>query len=292
MDTFRLSLFVDLARSRSFSLTAKKFFRSQPAVSIAVQKLEEELGVSLLERGSGPLRLTPAGETLKKQASEILLKVSDLKFQASVLAKKPAGFVKFAAVHSVGLYELSDPIRHFIRRYKHVQLKLHYDDFSRVYDLVQNQDVDFGVVAYPQATHTLEVIPMKESEMVVIAPVSAAFRKKSVIQLADLQGEKFVTFEQGIPTRQAIDRALNKAGVDMDIQFEDNNIETLKKAVEVGMGVSIVPLKSVERDRAGRFRILHLKDRPLRRPIGIVKLRSRRLSGSSALFVSQLQRFR
>jgi len=288
MDTLRLSLFVDLAQSKSFSATARKFYRSQPAVSISIRKLEEELGVLLLQRGAASVRLTPEGEILRKQAVEILSLVDDLKFQASQLAKKPKGYVRFAAIHSVGLYELSDTIRVFIKKFKDIRLGLQYDEFRRVYELVESQEIEFGVVAYPQATNAIEVIPMMEHEMVVIVPKEGPFRGRAEVKLTELEGQSFVTFLEGTPTRQAIDGALKKAGVAVDMRFEDNNIEMLKKAVEVGMGVSIVPLKTVEKEKSGRFRLLHIKNRPLKRPIGIVKLKTHRLSRAAGLFVEEL----
>lgn len=289
MDTVKLELFLDLAQSHSFSATAKKFFRTQPAVSISIRKLEEELGVGLIERGSGTVRLTAEGEILRKQAAEILSQVNDLKFRASVIAKKPEGLVRFAAIHSIGLYELSDTIRYFIKKYREIRLKLHYDEFRKVYERVEDKAVDFGVVAYPQATHDVEVIPLRESEMVVIAPKDKKFGSRKEIRLEELEGMEFVTFASGIPTREAIDAVLKQAKVEVDVRFEDNNIETLKNAVEVGMGISILPFKTVEKEsHLGRFTMRHIKGQPLKRPIGIIKLKRRPLSRAAEFFLEAL----
>jgi DNA-binding transcriptional LysR family regulator len=287
MDTTRLELFMDLAQTRNFSATAKKFYRTQPAVSIAIRRLEEDLGVPLLERKSGPVRLTAEGEALQKSAAEVLMLVKDFRFQASLLAKHPKGLVRVATTHSVGLHELSDPIGSFIKRYRDIRLELRYVEAERVYSLVESRSVDFGVVAYPGPTRTIEVLPMMESELVIISPPSR-FRGKDKLSLSELDGEDLVAFPPEALTRRAVDRALLAVDARPVVRFEDSNIETLKKAVEVGIGSAIVPRTSVAKERSGRFRVMKIHGAALYRPIGLLKLKAHRLSLAANLFAEEL----
>ncbi|MBI2094737.1 MAG: LysR family transcriptional regulator [Candidatus Omnitrophica bacterium] len=291
MDTQRLELLLELVKTGNFSLTAKRYFRTQPAVSIAVRKMEEELGVRLVERGGRRVKLTPEGDLLKKQMADILRLVGDLKFQASVLGRRPKGRVKIATIHSVGLYELGDTIKLFIKKYRDIRLDLRYEQSREIYDLVHEKEVDFGIVAYPVQTAAIEVLPMPPDEMVLISSHGPRFEHRAQIALEELDGADFAAFPENIPTRRAIDGILEKAGVRVEIRFENENIETLKKAVEVGLGVSIVPRKAIEKDREGRlFSVMKIKGQPLRRPIGIVKSRKTPLSKAADLFVKELRR--
>ena len=291
METQQFTLFMDLIKTKSFSLTAKKHFRTQPAISIAIKRLENELGVQLLERKGHKIKLSPEGEALKTQMAEIIRLTNDLKFQASQLAKQPKGLVKIATVHSIGLYELSDTIRSFIKKYPDIRIHIDYEQSQKVYALVEEKEVDFGIVAYPVSSHAIEAIPMAEDKMVIIASPGADFSKKPEMSLKDLNGMNFVAYSEGIPTRHAIDRVLRQAGVNVEIRFENENIETLKKAVEVGIGVSIVPLKSVEREKqTGQLAVIKIKGQPLKRPIGIIKPRKYPSNKPADFFIKELLR--
>ena len=289
MDTQQFTLFMDLIKTKSFSLTAKKHFRTQPAISMAIKRLENELGVQLLERKGHKIKLSPEGGVLKTQMAEILRLTNDLKFQASELARHPKGVVKIATVYCVGLYELSDTIRSFIKKYPDIRLHIDYEPSQRVYALVEEKEVDYGIVAYPLSSHAIEVIPMAEDKMVIISSPSAEFGRKSERTLKDLDEMNFVAYSETIPTRHAIDRLLRQAGVNVEIRFESENIETLKKAVEVEIGVSIVPMKSVEREKqTGQLAVIKIKGQPLERPIGIIKPKKYPLNKPAQFFIKEL----
>jgi DNA-binding transcriptional LysR family regulator len=212
-----------------------------------------------------------------------------MKFQSSLLGKKPKGNITIATIHSVGLYELSDTIKLFIKKYRDIRLHLLYESSQKIYELVEKREVDLGLVAYPVSGGLIEVVPVSVNEMALITSPSLGLKKRGAISLEDLQGMDFVAFSENVPTRKAIDEALAKAGVKVQIRFSNENIETLKKAVEVGLGVSILPLKAIEKDEARqRFDVLRIKGTPLMRPVGIVKSAKYPLNKASELFVNAL----
>ncbi len=283
-----MRLALDLMKTGNFSQTARRHYRTQPAVSISIRKLENELGLRLFERSGRRVRLTSQGEQLKDDLAGILKSIEDFKFNASLLEKNPAGEVHFGTIRSIGLYELGPVIKKFIKKYKEIRLKIQYDEAALIYAAVEKKEIDFGIVAYPAATKTIEVLAFTANPMVIIAPPDTPLRR-SKISFKELNGMKFVAFSQGIPTRQAIDRIFHRTGVTVDISFEDSNIETLKKAVEVGMGVSILPLQSVEREyQNGQLRVIRFKEFTLKRPIGIIRLKRYPLRKSAELFLREL----
>jgi LysR family transcriptional regulator, transcriptional activator of the cysJI operon len=229
METQRLELLLDLMKTGSFSATAKKHYRTQPAISIAIKKIEEELGVRLIDRETRRVRLTPEGEHLKILIMEILRQVSDLKFQASRLGQHPKGRVKIATIHSIGLYELSDMIKWFIKKYQDIRLDLRYETSKKIYHLVEDGEVDFGIVAYPVETNLIQVLRMRQDEMVLISSKARKPQNRSVISLQQLDGMDFVTFSEDTPTRSAIEKFFRQAGIHVEIRFENENIETLKR---------------------------------------------------------------
>ncbi len=290
METEKLRLFLDLARLGSFSRTAKQHYRTQPAVSLVLKKLEEELGLKLIERDSRNMRLTPEGEILKNPMAEVLRLTEELKFIASTLAKHPRGRVRIAAIHTVGFYGLGPTIKRFIHRYPDIRLQFQYDHSKRVYQIVEEKEADFGIVAHPLHTPDIEVYPLEPDRMVLITPPDRRWSGHQSKRVEQLSGERFVAFSEQAPTRTAIDEVFQKKGVQVEIAFEDDNIEMIKKAVELGMGVSIVPENSVRADaRAGHLRLFPLIGFPLR-PIGMIKLKRRALSKAAELFVAGLRK--
>ena len=289
MDTHLFRLFLDLSKTKSFSATARKHFRTQPAVSIAIKKLENELGVSLIERRGYPIKLTLEGEILKYQMVQILQLVDNLRFEASLATRSAKGSVKIATINSVGLYELSDTIKMFVKKYPDIQLDIHYDTSQRIYDLVEKREVDVGIVAYPRQSPAIEVIPMEEDEMVIITAPDEGISDRSSLPLKELSGKAFAAFSESTPTRQAIDQVLQDLKVHVNIRFESENIETIKKAVEVGIGVAIVPIKCVEQEKLNeQLKVFKIKGYTLKRPIGIIKARQYPLNRASAFFVNKL----
>ncbi|OIO38192.1 MAG: hypothetical protein AUJ72_02835 [Candidatus Omnitrophica bacterium CG1_02_46_14] len=289
MDTRLLRLFLDLAKTKNFSATAKKHFRTQPAVSIAIKRLETDLGLQLIDRKGRGIKLTPEAEILKDQMIQILEHVDDLRFEASLAARRPAGRVKIATIHSVGLYELSSTIKLFVKKYRDIQLDIRYDSSQKIYDLVENREVDLGIVAFPRKTPAIEVIPMVEDEMVVITPTGEKLGSRASVSLQELSGKDFVAFSESVPTRQAIDQVLQSSKVKVNVRFENENIETIKKAVEVGIGLSIVPIKCIEKEKQnGQLTVLKINGQTLKRSIGILKSRKYPLNRAATFFIEKL----
>ncbi len=289
MEFDQLRLFVDLVREQSFTKVAERHFITQPAVSLSIQKLEEELKTKLLERTTRKVLVTEEGRILYDYARQILDKAQEAKVALQERHDKMMGSVRLATVHSVGLYELPASLKEFIRRYPEVNFHIEYQLSDQVYHSILGGDADLGLVAYPEARAGVVTIPFFEDELVLICNREHPLAGRESARLHELHGHRFVAFEAEIPTRKAIDALLHQNEIQVDIRLECDNIEILKKMVEVGLGVSLVPALCVrEEARHGSLCVLRVTDHTVRRPLAIVHRKGKVLSRPQRAFVDLL----
>lgn len=289
MELDQLKLFVDLVREQSFTKVAEKNFLTQPAVSLRIQKLEEELDVRLVERTTRKVIVTEDGRLLHDYAREILRLVEAAKTAIQERRGKMVGAVRLATVHSIGLHELPIYLKAFINRYPHVGIHVEYQVSDTVYHLVSEGEVDIGVVAYPEARPQLVTIPFFEDELVVICNPEHPLARQESVRLRDLHEAPFIAFEEGIPTRRAIDAVLKRHGIRIQIRMQCDNIEVLKKMVEVGLGISVAPAFSVQQEvRHGTLKCLPIENYRFKRPLAIIHRKGRALSRPLQAFIDLL----
>lgn len=289
MEFDQLRLFVDLVKEQSFTKVAERNFITQPAVSLSIQKLEDELGTKLLERTTRRVLVTEEGRILYDYARDILEKAREAKVVLQERQDRMVGAIRLATVHSVGLYELPASLKEFIRRYPEVNIHVEYKPSDQVYHAVLDGDADLGMVAYPEERSGIITLPFFEDELVLICNREHPLAGAGTVRLAELEGQRFVGFQAEIPTRKATDALLKREGVRIDIRMECDNIEILKKMVEVGLGVSLVPHLSVQQEaRTGELSIARIRDHTIRRPLAIVHRKGKTLSRPQKAFVALL----
>ncbi|MFQ5477116.1 MAG: LysR family transcriptional regulator [Candidatus Binatia bacterium] len=285
-----LKIFCDVVENQSFSLAASQNFITQSAVSQQVRGLEERYGKRLLERKRGSVRPTTAGEILHRGSREVLLLFNELEAELQGLSNVITGSIRVGTVHSVGLYELSEPLKAYFADFPHVNVYLEYDRSSHIYEQVLRANVDFGIVAYPIARAQITVLDFRTDELVVVCVPDHALAERGTLSIADLSGEKFVGFEKGIPTRTALDRVFAEKHTEVQYVAELDNIEMVKRLVEVGAGVAIIPEKScINEVNNGTLVKVELSDRGMTRPIGIIHRTGKHFSPAAEKFVEYLQ---
>ncbi len=288
-----LKIFCDLVETRSFSQAAERNFVTQSAVSQQVRGLESRFKRRLLERvrGRRELHLTQEGEAFYEASREVLQAYAHLEESMRQLSGTVGGTVRVATVYSVGLHELPPVVREFMALYPRAKIDLEYSRTTRVVRDVLSGAVDVGVVAYPERRRGLEIVPLGGDRLVFICQPGHPFAKRKKLRAADLQGQNFVHFERDIPTRRATDRILRAHGVTVQRAAEFDNIETIKRAVEVGLGVAIVPRPSVlDERRSGQLAVVPLVEPEWERAVGAVYRSDRALSTAARKFVELLQR--
>jgi DNA-binding transcriptional LysR family regulator len=289
MELDQLKLFTDLVREQSFTKVAEKNFLTQPAVSLRIRNLEEELGTKLLERTTRKVLVTEEGRILYDYARDILGKAEEVKAVLLERQDKMVGSVRLATVHSIGLHELPSYLKRYISKYPQVALSIDYQTGDVVYRIVQEGEADLGLVAYPEPHASLITLPFLEDELVVICSQEHPLARRSSLRLQDLNEQRFIAFDEGLPTRKAIDAVMARRHVRINIRMQSGNIEILKKMVEVGLGVSIVPRFSVQAEvEHGQLRALPISDYSFKRPLALIYRKGKSLSRPLRAFIDLL----
>lgn len=288
-----LKVFCDLVDTQSFSLAAEKNFITQSAVSQQIRSLEDRFKRRLLERvrGRREVRLTPAGEVFYRECKNVLAAYDELQEGMRGLVGTISGTVKVATVYSVGLHELPPKVREFMTKFPQAKIDLEYSRTTRVVRDVLTGTVELGVVAFPEPRRGLTIAPMPGDRLVLICPPDHDFATRKKIKARELHGLDFVLFERDIPTRKATDKILKSHGVDVRKVAEFDNIETIKRSVEVGFGLAIVPHPSVmDEERNKQLAVIDLAEKEWVRPVGVIYRSDRTLSIAAKKFVQLLER--
>jgi LysR family transcriptional regulator, transcriptional activator of the cysJI operon len=285
-----LKVFCDVVDSKSFSAAASQNFVTQSAVSQQIRTLEEKYGRRLLERTRGNVQLTPAGEILYQVSKEIVQRYRDMEARLQALRHVVAGTIRVATVHSIGLYELSSQIKRYLKAYPQVHLHLEYSRSTRIYEDALRGNIDLGIVAYPARRPQLTVLPFREDRLVLVCSPSHPLARHRQVSLRKLQGEPLVGYERDIPTRRETDRMLRRHGVDVRYVMELDNIETIKRVVEIGTGLAILPEPAVRPEVKGRSLVaVQLADDVFLRPLGIIHRSGKHFSPAAEKFIEFLR---
>src|SRR5947207_15629829 len=191
-----IKLFRDIAQSKSMSRGASQNGISQSAASQHLQELERKMGISLLDRSTRPLGLTAAGKLYFELCRDVLRREEEFQAALDELKAQVEGAVRVASIYSIGLSEMSRLQEEFSRRFPNAQLHVDYLRPQKIYEALLADRADLGLVSYPEATKELAVIPWREEEMVVAAPVSHPLAEKAVLVPADLNGQEFISFDE------------------------------------------------------------------------------------------------
>lgn len=287
-----LKIFCDLVDLQSFSLAAERNFITQSAVSQQIRTLEDKFKRKLLERvrGRREVKLTAAGEVFYREARNVLAAYAELQESLRGLVGKIGGTVKVACTYSVGLHEMPAKVGEFMTKFPAARIDLEYSRMSRVVRDVMSGSVELGVLAFPEAKRGLTVVPMPSDRMVLVCHPEHKIAKRSQVKAKDLDGLDFVLFERDTPTRKATDKILKAAGVEVKKVAEFDNIETIKRAVEVGFGVAILPFPAVsDEQKAGRLVVIKLAEKDWVRPVGAIYRTDRTLSLAAKKFLQLLE---
>ncbi|MDQ3748822.1 MAG: LysR family transcriptional regulator [Acidobacteriota bacterium] len=287
-----LKVFCDLVDMQSFSLAAERNFITQSAVSQQIRTLEDKFKRRLLERvrGRREVKLTAAGEVFYRECKNVLASFDVLNESMSGLVGKISGTVKVATVYSVGLHELPPKVREFMSKFPAAKIDLEYSRTTRVVRDVMNGTVELGVVSFPETRRGLTIVPMASDRLVLICPPGHEFAEREQMKVTELKGQDFVLFERDIPTRKATDKILKSYGVEIRKVAEFDNIETIKRSVEVGFGLAIVPHPSViDEEKNGQLCVIELAEKDWIRPVGVVYRTDRTLSIAAKKFVQLLE---
>jgi DNA-binding transcriptional LysR family regulator len=284
-----LRLYCEVVRLRSFSRGAEQIFVSQSAASQAVQQLEGLLGVALIDRTRRPFVVTPEGQAFYQSCQTLLEGWEKAKSEVAAVKERVAGTVRVAAIYSVGLHDVSRHMQRFMSLYPQARVQLECLHPHKVVEAVMSGDADVGIMSYPPGDRALSIVTLRSEPMVFVCHPNHRLARRRLVAPAELTGESFVAFDPGLTIRRAIDRALRQHNVRVNIVMEFDNIETIKQAITIAAGVSILPRNTVEKELGIRTLAAAALDIPdLVRPVGIIHRRQKPLTPTAARFVELL----
>ncbi len=250
MNLEALKVFCDLVETESFTRAAQINEVTQSAVSQAITALEKHFKSLLVERSKKNFRLTQEGQILYDCSKEMLGTFAAMQSKLQEIQGILSGNINVATVYSIGLYDLPPYLKRFLKDTPTVNVHVEYRRSNEVYEEVLGNIVDLGLVAYPARDNRLQTVVFGEDRLVLVCPPHHPLAREKVIKLKTLNEQKFVAFEPDIPTRKAVDKMLKDRGVEVQTVMEFDNIETVKRAVEIDSGITILPEETVKEEVA------------------------------------------
>src|SRR5438477_11317854 len=285
-----LRLYCDVVRLRSSSRGAEQNFVSQSAASQAVQQLEGQLGVALIDRTKRPFVVTREGEAFYAAARSILESWEKAKTEVAAVKARVDGTVRVAAIYSVGLHDVSRPMQQFMSLYPEARVQLECLHPHKVVEAVVQGEADVGIMSYPPANRALSIVPLRSEPMAFVCHPNHRLARRRVVAPADLGGETFIAFDAGLTIRKAIDKALRQHNVRVNTVMEFDNIETIKQAIIIAAGVSILPRHTVQTEASIRtLAVVPMGIADLVRPVGLIHRRQKPLTPTVSRFIQLLK---
>jgi DNA-binding transcriptional LysR family regulator len=290
MDFDQITTFVEVAHAGSFSRAAQKLFRTQPAISTQVRLLEKHLGQMLFLRHARQVELTVAGRILLRYGERLrelrAAAVNDLER----MRQQPRGRVVIAANEATVLYVLPAMILEFKRAYPDVRLEILRNFSRKIVEKVLENTVDFGIVTLPFKHPHLQVLPLHRDEMVVLTPPDHPLARQPAARLEQVVEYPLLYPKTG-QTRIQLDKHLRRYQDRLKISMELASVETIKKYVATGMGVTLMSASFVRAEEAaGTLRVIPLAGEQIYRELGLIHHRHKYLCPVSEAFLSAVRR--
>jgi DNA-binding transcriptional LysR family regulator len=280
-----LKVLCDIVRQRSFSQAARINHVTQSAASQIVLQLERRLGVQLIDRSTRPLQTTPVGRIYFEGCRELVEKYAELEATIRNAKDELDAIVQVVAIYSVGLGDMGNLVMRFKAQHANAQIQIEYLHPDEVYERVSAGTADFGLVSYPRRSRELLVLPWREEEMVLACSPRHRLAGLASVEPQELRGENYIHFDRDLMIRRGVDRFLRDHGVTVESTHAFDNIESIKKAVELDAGIALLPFATVHREVAASSLVaIPLAGCRFTRPLGIIQSRQHNLSSTALRF--------
>jgi LysR family transcriptional regulator, transcriptional activator of the cysJI operon len=290
MQVENFKIFADLVETKSFSKSAKINGITQSAVSQQARAMERHFKTLLIDRSQKQFQLTREGQRVYESAKELLHTYDKLLSELQEMKKVISGTIRISTIYSIGLHELPPYIKRFLHDFPSVNVRVEYRRSNLVYEDILHNSVDFGLVAFPVKQRQIEALPFRNDHLVLIThPQHPLAKRHTEVELRELAGLKFIGFDPDIPTRKAVDQIFRDHKLEIEPVMEFDNIETVKRAVEIDHGVAIVPHATVQQEASvGSLTVLHFKGKDFTRPLAILHRKGRVLTPAMRKFIDIL----
>lgn len=288
MDLSSLQVFLTVARERSFSRAAERLYRTQPAVSIAVRKLEEWVGQPLLVRGTGAGKLTEAGALLIEYAERMLNLRAEARRSLEDLAGLRRGRLSLG-VNESSIHALLPALARFRRKYSKIEIAIHRVYSRDIPREIMNYRLDLGVASYRPRDEVLTSVEFRRDDLAFVVHPRHRLAQHRTVSICELGREDFVAHIVASPYRQQVIQLFAKHRVPLRISVELPTIESIKRFVRMGMGVAIVPRMCVQMEvESHELAEVRVREMHLRRDLFLIFRRDQPLSQGAQAFIRLL----
>lgn len=287
MELWQLEVFTAVAEEKSFSRAGHKMGRTQPAISSVIKLLEDELGEPLFDRRGKNVRLTAAGELLTEYAKRLLRLREEAVVAVGELRGLSRGRLRLGANETTCLYVLPEVLAAFKRAYPQVQVDIHRAISRSITERVVDGTLDFGIVTLPIKNPRLEAITIHRDEMALIVGPSHPLASRRTVKMKELEDQPFILHRVGTTTRERLVKHFGDGGVKIKVTMEMASIETIKRFVSIGMGISIVPRLCIAKEvEEGSLHSLAIRNTRFKRQLGVIYNRDRNQSQAARAFLA------
>lgn len=285
MDLALLKLFETVAEEGSFSRAGQKLFRSQPAISLALKRLEDDLGVLLIDRSTRALRLTDAGRKVSGYANEFFTLEREMRVALSDLRNRESGKLTIGANESTALYLLGH-IEQFRNKHRGIQVELRRSLSSQIPRSVRDGSLELGAISYDPADPSLRLFRLYDDRLTFVVSPDHRLAGRKTVRIAELGSETFIAHNVVSPYRARVIEAFRMHAVPLNMEIEMPTIETIRRLVQRNLGVAFLPKMCVERQiENGTLCEVLVPELGMERKIHLVFPAGRYLSQASRAFL-------
>ena len=287
MELRQLRYLVALADERHFTRAAAREHIAQPALSQQIRRLEQEVGLALVERTTRRVTVTEAGQTLVARARRILSEVDSATAEMQALAGVRTGHVMVGTMHTMGPVDVTVALAVFHQRHPGVELTVREQSSEELAEMLRDDGLDLAFLSVTERmeSHGLGLHQLVSEELVVVLPRDHRLAARGTLRMAELAGEHFISYREGARLRELLTFAARHAGFEPQIKLESNESERIKRLVARDMGVAILPRSDAERPGTD-LAMAALTEPALRRDITLAWRESRRLAPAAAEFLA------
>ncbi len=291
MDVRDLQVFLSVAKHLNFTRAGEEVHLSQPSVSVRMRQLERDLGSKLFEQLGKKVALTEAGQLLVPYATRVIAAMSDARHAIDELQGLERGLLRIGASTTPGMYLIPRTLANFKRHYPKIEVHLAVKDTRQIEDGVIRNEFDFGFVGGHLAGDEVDVLPWMTDHLVLVVPSNHNLARKKSVKIADLRKEMFILREAGSATRAAVAHQLKRADLEVETVMEMENPESVKKAVQSGLGIAFISKFAVETElKAKSLVALGVKGLDINRELKIVYRKDKHLGRAAQAFVNMARK--
>jgi DNA-binding transcriptional LysR family regulator len=274
LENFRIVVFRAVAEQLSFRKAAEELYLTQPAVSLQIKALEEELGVQVFDRAGAQITLTQAGTILLRYARQVNSLFVQMERKIVALTGDHAGQLALGASTTIAQYVLPRLLGEFCKEHPRVHPTLISGNTEHIVDAVEKQKIELGLIEGPARSRTIKTKPFLEDDLLLIVPAAHEWAELESVPCAEIGSAPLLMRERGSGTRRVVEMALERQGLkhkSLRIMMELDSTEAIKSAVEAGLGVGFVSRWAMAKDlRLGtHFKIVEVSGLRIKRSFSV-----------------------